>query len=156
MIRLVRAEESHVKDISKLWLEFMDFHQKYDPLCVPADDSEAGFEREMVRRLMESEKGLALVALDGDIPVGYSLAEIQEPPRGLKRDELGYIHHIAVTGDYRRKGIGEKLYLKILEWFRSRGINRIELDLTARNEVAVSFWKKHGFTDYTHRLCREI
>ena len=139
MIRVVRAEENHVKNISRLWLEFMDFHQRYDPLCVPTEDSESGFEKEMVRRLMASENGLALVALDNDIVVGYGLSKIQDPPRGLKRDNFGYIHHIAVTADYRRQGIGDEMLDEIFDWFGSRGFNRIELDLTAKNEVAYSF-----------------
>jgi ribosomal protein S18 acetylase RimI-like enzyme len=156
MVEVVRADESHIKDIGRLWLEFMEFHQKYDPLCIPADGAEAGFEKEMVRRLMEAGDGLVLVAQDGNNTIGYALVEIQEPPRGLKRDILGYIHHLAVTAEYRRKGIGERILSDILEWLHSRDINRVELDLTAENEIAVSFWKKQGYTEFTRKLYREI
>jgi len=156
MIEIIKAEEQHVSDISRLWLEFMRFHQDIDPIFTPRDGAVPGFEEEMVRRLMKSENGLVMVALDGERVVGYSLSEIHEPMKGFKLEEFGYVHHIAITADYRQKGIGENMFDEILKWFRSKGIDRVELEVTARNQVAYSFWKKHGFTDYAHTLYRQI
>ena len=156
MIEIIKAEERHVSDVGKLWLEFMRYHQDIDPIFTPRDGAEAGFKEEMVRRLMKSENGLVLVALDRSRVVGYSLSEIHEPMKGFKLDEFGYVHQMAITADYRHRGIGEKLFAEILKWFRSKNVDRVELELTAKNQVAYSFWKKHGFTDYAHTLYRQI
>jgi len=116
----------------------------------------SGFEEEQVRRLMKTEDGLVLVALDKGQVVGYSLSEINEPPKGSKRDKYGYISHMAVTASYRRRGIGEKMLDEIMKWFHSKNIDRVELGITAKNQVAYSFWEKHGFTAYLHTLYRQI
>jgi len=155
MIEIVRAEERHISDIDKLWLEFMRFHQDIDHIFTPLDGAVPGFEEEQVRRLMKSEDGLVLVALDSGRVVGYSLSEIRSS-RGLELETFGAIDHVAVTASYRRRGIGEEMLSEILKWFQSRNIDRVELEVLAKNQVGYSFWKKHGFTDYRHRLYRQI
>ena len=156
MIEIIRAKEGHVSDIGKLFLEFIRFHQDIDPVFTPRDDAVSGFEENLVRRLMKSEDGLVLVALDGVRVVGYSLSEIQEPPKGLQREKFGYVSHLAVTADYRRKGTGDIMLGEIMNWFHSRNVDRIELEITTQNQAARSFWKKHGFTDYMRKLYRQI
>ena len=155
MIEIVRAEERHISDIGKLWLEFMRFHQDIDPIFTPRDGAVIGFEEYQVRPLMKSEDGLVLIALDRGRVVGYSLSEMRSS-KGLKLEKFGSVHHVAVTASYRRGGIGEKMLGEIMKWFQSKNIDRVELEVLARNQVAYSFWKKHGFTDYRHRLYRQI
>lgn len=156
MIKIIKAEERHISDICKLWPELMHFHQDIDPIFTPRDGTVPDFEENQVRRLMKSENGLVLVAVDGGRSVGYSLSEIREPVKLLKRKEFGYVYDMAVTAGYRRRGIGEKMFIEILKWFRSRDIDRVELEVAAKNQVAYSFWKKRGFTDYRHTLYRQI
>jgi ribosomal protein S18 acetylase RimI-like enzyme len=48
------------------------------------------------------------------------------------------------------------MVVEILAWFRSKGVERVELTTTAQNAVASSFWQKQGFKIYMHRLYREI
>jgi ribosomal protein S18 acetylase RimI-like enzyme len=138
-----------------LWLEFIRFHQDIDPIFTPRDNAVSGFEEYHLRRILKSKDGLGLVALDRGRVVGYSLSEIKETG-GLKLEKIGYVHEVAVTVGYRRRGIGEKMFDEILKWFHSKNIDRVELEVTAKNQVAYSFWKKHGFTDYKHMLFRQI
>ena len=156
MVEIVRAEEKHVTDIGKLWWEFMLFHQKYDPWFTPRENSIPGFEENQVRRLMKSEDGLTLVAIDRGKVVGYSLSEIRGPSAAFGRDKWGYVHDMAVTGKYRRRGVGEKMLAEVINWFRSRQVNRIELQTASQNPIANSFWQKQGFKVYMHTLYREI
>jgi ribosomal protein S18 acetylase RimI-like enzyme len=156
MIEIVRASEHHISDIGKLWLEYMRFHQDIDPIFTPRDGAVLGFEEDQVRRLMKSEDGLVLVALNRGQVVGYSLSEIKGPMKGDKLEKFGYVHDAAVTASYRRRGIGEKMLGEIMKWFRSKNINRVELSVVAKNQVAYSFWRKHGFTDYIHTFYRHI
>lgn len=156
MIEIVRAKERHISDIGQLWLEFIRFHQDIDLIFTPHDGAVAGFEDDQVQRLMKSEDGLVLVALDRGQVVGYSLSEIKGPPKGLNREKYGYVYDMAVTASYRRNGIGEKMLGEIIKWFHSKNIDRVELDITTKNQVACSFWEKHGFTDYMRKLYRQI
>jgi len=156
MVEIVRAREHHTSDIGKLWLEFIRFHQDIDLIFTPLDGAVQGFEKEELRRLMKSEDGLVLVALDGERVIGYSLSEIKNPPKGLKRDEYGYVHHMAITTSCRHKGIGEQMLDEIIKWFHTKHVDRIELEVTTKNHNAYSFWEKHGFTDYIRTLYKQI
>jgi ribosomal protein S18 acetylase RimI-like enzyme len=156
LIKIIEAEEKHIPDITRLWKEFIQFHIDIEPIWIPNEGAEDGQREEQTKPLMASEKGLVLVALDEDEVVGYSISEIKDPPRGSTRPEYGYIHHVAVTENYRRTGVGEQMFNEILKWFKSKGMDRIELDITSKNYVSSSFWGKLGFEEYMRTLYREI
>jgi ribosomal protein S18 acetylase RimI-like enzyme len=139
-----------------MWLEFMRYSEDIDPIFALRDGAVTGFEKEYLRPAMQNKNGLVLVALDGKKTVAYSCSQVQEPPSVVTRKKWGLIEHLFVTASYRRRGIGEKMYAEILKWFHAKDIDRVELEVMARNQVAYSFWKKHGFTDYKHMLYRQI
>ena len=149
-MEIALATDSHVPEIVELWKEFMDFHKEIDSNFSRSEDGHLSFENHL-RDLMKSEDAHVLVALDKNSVVGYSLALIRNNPV-FERDTYGAIDIMAVTAEYRRKRIGEQMLTRIYEWFASRNIDRIELSVAARNRVGYSFWKKHGFKDYRHRL----
>ena len=156
MIEIVEAEEKHIAEIGQLWWEFILFHQDIDPIYTSLDGTIPGFIENHLRHFMESEDGLVLAAVDGKKVVGYSLSEIHRISPGLKRDKYGYIDDMAVTLNYRRKGIGEMMFTEIMKWFRSKDIRRLELGTLAKNVVANSFWRKQGFTVYRYTLYKNI
>lgn len=155
-IKIVKAEEKHVTAIGQLWWEFMVFHQNLDPIWTPRENALDGFENVYLQQMIKSDEKLALVALDGVKPVGFALSEIEPPSLGFKREKYGAIEQVAITESYRRKGVGEKLVSEIMKWFKSKNIQRVELETTAQNVLANSFWQKHGFTVYGHKLYKEI
>lgn len=156
MISIVKAEEKHIPEIDELWLEFMHFHQEIDKVFTVRDGAIPEFENDVVLRLMKSEEGLVLVALDEGRVIGFSLSEIRGPAKVYKLEKFGAIDTVAVTSSYRRRGVGEAILREILDWFHSRNIDRVELEVLARNPVSNSFWKKQGFMDYRYRLVRNI
>jgi GNAT superfamily N-acetyltransferase len=156
MIKIVKAEERHVPDICKLWLEFMRFSEDIDPIFEPRDGAMMVFEKEYLRPFMKLENSLILVSLDGEKVVGYSYSLISDLSKLEKRKQYGCVHDFFINADYRRRGIGEKMYAEILNWFHSRNINRIELQVIAKNEAACSFWRKHGYGDFEHTWYRQI
>ncbi len=155
-ITIERATEAQVPDISRLWLEFMHFHAEIEPIFRPREGVAEGFEQEQVRRLMQSEDGLVVVALDDGQTVGFAFCEIRGPSKVYMLDRYAALDTMAVTESYRRLGVGEKMLDEILSWCRSRGVIRVELEALAQNEVGLSFWKKHGFSVWRYRLYREL
>jgi ribosomal protein S18 acetylase RimI-like enzyme len=156
MIKIVKAEEKHVADIGRLWWEFILFHQDIDPIWTPLEGSIPGFIENHLRRFMKSEDGLVLVAGDKGKVIGYSLAEIRRISPGLKREKYGYIDEMAVTANYQRRGIGEKMLADIMRWFQSNDIKRVELGTTTQNVVGNSFWQKQGFMIYMNTLYKNV
>ena len=156
MIEIVKAEEKHVADIGRLWWEFILFHQDIDPIWTPLEGSIPGFIENHLRRFMKSEDGLVLVAGDKGNVIGYSLSEIQRISPGLKREKYGYIDEMAVTANYQRRGIGEKMLAEIMRWFQSNDIKRVELGTTTQNVVGNSFWQKQSFMIYMNTLYKNV
>ena len=143
-------------DIGRLWWEFILFHQDIDPIWTPLEGSIPGFIENHLRRFMKSEDGLVLVSGDKGKVVGYSLSEIHRISPGLKREKYGYIDEMAVTANYQRRGIGEKMLADIMRWFQSNDIKRVELGTTTQNVVGNSFWQKQGFMIYMNTLYKNV
>lgn len=150
-MEIITATEKHIPEIIELWKEFMDFHKDVDPRFPLSSDGPANQEKHILN-LLNKEDARVAVALDNGRVIGYSVIEIYNYPPIFTRQSYGFISDIAVTSDYRRKGIGEQMLTRIFEWFESMKMERIELNAAAGNQVSSSFWKKHGFKDYAHRL----
>ena len=153
-MEIVEANDAHIPGIVDVWKEFMDFHKDIAPSLARSKDGHLNF-ADHLRDLIGSGENYLLVALDKNRVVGYSLSQIRKNPPVYERQTLGLIFEMAVMSDYRRQGIGEKMLRRILDWFATHNIDRIELSVIARNQVGYSFWKKHGFKDYRHRLYLE-
>ncbi|MCJ7576823.1 MAG: GNAT family N-acetyltransferase [candidate division Zixibacteria bacterium] len=151
-MEIISATDSQVFEIVELWKEFWDYHQKMDPkFFVMSEDGPSKFE-EYLRDLIKSDDAQVLVVLDEGQIVAYSIAQILKRPPIAKHPEYGFISHLCVKSEYRRKGLGKQILDKILEWFKSRQIDRIELSVVAKNQIAYSFWKKQGFEIFLHRM----
>jgi ribosomal protein S18 acetylase RimI-like enzyme len=151
-MEIVLATESLVSQIVELWKEFWDYHQKMDPqFFVMSEDGPSKFE-EYLRGLIKPDDAQVLVALDQGQIVAYSIAQILKRPPIAKYPAYGFISDLCVKSEYRRKGLGKQILDKILEWFKSRQIDRIELTVLAKNQIGYSFWKKQGFEIFLHRM----
>lgn len=66
----------------------------------------------------------------------------------------GYIYHMAVHPDHRRRGIAAKLVREAMSALKSIGINKAALVVFDRNTSGNAFWERLGFTvrnDLTYR-----
>lgn len=58
----------------------------------------------------------------------------------------GFVYHTAVSPDFRRRGIGEKLVKQAIESLQKLGIAKVALVVFDKNQLANEFWEKQGFT----------
>lgn len=58
----------------------------------------------------------------------------------------GYIHHLAVAHEFRRKGIGRKLVEAGLERLKAIGIGKCHLFIYTNNSSGKLFWSKCGWS----------
>ncbi len=150
-MEIITATDKHIPEIVELWNEFMVHHQAIDPRFPMRKDAHLSFEKHL-REIIQAEKNLVLVALDSGNVVGFATSSIADYVPIWERETYGAIDTMAVKLDYRRQGIGEQMLGEIFNWFESHGIDRIELSVATRNETGYSFWRKHGFKDFIHRL----
>ena len=62
-----------------------------------------------------------------------------------------HVHTIATHPDWRRKGVGEKLLLAMLDQSRNLGALMATLEVRASNGAAIELYRKHGFEEVGRR-----
>ncbi len=94
-------------------------------------------ERDQIERYLLRNAGMSQVAVvDGKI-VGTVLAGHD--------GRRGFIHHMAVLPDYRRRHIGHRLAEKAIEMISRDGIDKTHIFCYQNNETGQNFWKDFGF-----------
>ena len=152
IVRGARMED--VEPIVVLWREMLDYHIPLDPRfeISPAASIVMG---QWIESALENERSAVFVAetAPGAL-VGYCHATIQEYPAIVPRVLCGYVSELAVRR--RRTGIGSRLLDTAHVWFRAKDITYAEVNVSVKNQVARSFWRKHGYTEFIERLRRDL
>lgn len=67
------------------------------------------------------------------------------------RKETSFIDldNMYVLGEYRSKGIGEKLVNEFKNWAKTRGVEVIRVDSVYENDRAIDFYTKKGFKKHS-------
>ncbi|MBS0264966.1 MAG: GNAT family N-acetyltransferase [Planctomycetes bacterium] len=63
----------------------------------------------------------------------------------VQSGQWGAIQNVGVAVEHRGKGLGKALVLKSLRGFQQAGVDRVYLEVTARNAVAVNLYRSLGF-----------
>lgn len=86
---------------------------------------------------LEKENSLFLVAVEDEKVIGYVGME-------LIVDE-GYIFNVAVSADYRRRGVGYALVRELVTYSMKNSLCFITLEVRESNSSAISLYSKFGF-----------
>ncbi len=92
---------------------------------------------EQIDLFLNRNPGLSLVAMEGSDIVGAVLVGHD--------GRRGFIHHLAVSSDYRRKGIGKELVEQCLMGLKQQGILKSHIFLFNDNLSGLEFWKSIGW-----------
>ncbi len=108
-----------------------------------ADEVEYSVEQELVRldQLFAAPGILLLAEHEGELIGEITLHAISK---------LRALRHVATLGisvraDWRGLGVGKLLMARGLEWTARAGITRVELQVYARNTVAIHLYERFGF-----------
>ena len=145
------ATSADLPEVAALWRELMDFHARRDvhfALAPDGQDNFIGFLEEQI----SSKTSCVLVALVDDEIVGYCQGNVAEYPPVFLVRSYGTIHDLAVTAAHQRSGVGQALVGEIVRWFRDKGMARIEVRVSVKNEISTRFWGKVGFVPYLEAL----
>lgn len=87
---------------------------------------------------LENPLSLWFVAMDGSRVCGYVGSQTV-----LGESDM---MNLAVSGDYRRRGIGEQLICRLIRELAERGSHILCLEVRASNEPAIKLYEKLGFS----------
>jgi ribosomal protein S18 acetylase RimI-like enzyme len=98
--------------------------------------------REPMKLFLDRNRGLSLVARDGDKLIGTILCSHD--------GRRGFLIHLAVGKSYRRQGVGTALVERCLAALAKEGIIKCNIFFVEENEVGIDFWAHHGFEMLPH------
>ena len=132
--------DSHMEGIKFRPISFSDYHQLFDfwnsidGLAMHNDYSEspAGF-----KMFLERNPNLSLVAKDQNKIIGAVLCSHD--------GRRGYLNHLAVSPEYRDKGIGKQLVLISLNSLGNQNIHKTMVPILKSNLEGQRFWIRIGF-----------
>lgn len=106
-------------------------------------ECEESFVKERLENLDESREVVFVAELDGKV-AGYVHAEVYTL---LYYESMANILGLAVSSDFRRRGVGKALMLQVEEWAGKREIKEIRLNSGGTRKEAHEFYRAIGFDD---------
>jgi GNAT superfamily N-acetyltransferase len=95
---------------------------------------------ERMRRAIDSEAALVVVASDGGAVVGFCTA--YDDMESVRFGRRVWVEDLAVAAGHRSLGIGKRLLDAAKDWARSRGATHLELDSADTREAAHRFYER--------------
>jgi ribosomal protein S18 acetylase RimI-like enzyme len=150
IIRELREED--LPEVKVIFGEFVRYHQQWDSIFEKIASAEEVWGDYVYKSHTQDENCRVLVAeFDGHI-VGYCLGRIAQKPPIYQAQVIGEVGNIAVKEEYKRQGIGGKLFTTIKEWFKEYGVDHIEIEAATANPQSVGFWKKVGGREFIKQM----
>lgn len=147
-ITIRQASRDELTRINELRRQVNDLHVSGRP-----DIFRPGFCSEMQEHIydrFDCESCAVIAAFFGETLCGFAtVIYMTKPasPYSLER-RIYQIEEFGVDRDFRRRGVASKLVSFMKQDAKSKGFDRIELDMWTFNESAYEFYKAVGFTTY--------
>ena len=58
------------------------------------------------------------------------------------------LENMFILDEFRSNGIGTKLYNEFLKWCKTKKVDKIRVNASAQNELAINFYKNNNFKEY--------
>lgn len=144
------ATNKDVDPMLRLVKDVVDYHCKIDGYYKPFSKYR-GLKSYLKQQLKDKDVKTFIAEENGKI-IGRMVATIVRAPSYVNLKRIGMIDDAFIRPDYRRKGIGNKLFKELTRYFLDNKLNYVELSVDARNNVGIDAWKKFGFRTYRLKL----
>jgi ribosomal protein S18 acetylase RimI-like enzyme len=89
--------------------------------------------------------------------IGFISGQVIEPFISVSSiKNIGYISAAYVKPGERGKGVGRRLEEQMVSFFKSKGIEHVEMHVMARNQKARACWKALGYTTFREQIRKKI
>jgi len=146
-MKIRQAASSDIRAIVNMQRKLIQYHALKSKYFEPVPDAEEKFER-YLRGLIGKKSAAVFIAQENGKFAGYLVAKVSEDPPVLKVRRKGAITDIFVERGYRKRGIGQKLTERALEWFRKQNLQFADISVYVKNISGKIFWKRMGFKDH--------
>lgn len=155
IVQVREAEEKDIPDILAIWADFMDLLHLTNPNYWKVKNGRAAFSAFLANTFAKDDVLVAVAEGGKKNLTGFTLAQIEILPEWFGSEQIGMIRYQAVPSDYQGKGVGHQMTDFVLDWFRSLGTSRIELNIL-NGLSATKYWSKLGFKKFMDRRFIEL
>jgi len=154
MVRYAKRED--LPRVNELRKQVNDLHVEGRP-----DIFKPGFDQEMqdlLYKIFESDNMNVIVAERGGVICGFACVQYvhkPESPYSFARHFYD-VDEFCVDKAYRRQGVATELIDFIRQEAKTKGFDRVELNMWEFNEGARAFYEAVGFTTYRRYMEMEI
>jgi len=148
------ATKEDVPQILPVWRELMDFHAERDEVYMIREGAEETFSKYLCENIEKDDSCIFVAQNNHDI-VGYCQCKVVESPPVLVIEKYGNVEGMAVLEKYRRSGVGRLLVKQAMQWFKAKGLERVEVRVSVVNEISIKFWRKVGFEAYLETMFKQ-
>jgi len=152
-IKIRDAVISDYESLCEVYVELDEQHRMNHPELFIKPEDYARAKDYILESINDSNKALFVADVDS-IVVAFAECYIQKSSNFpvIKKREWIQLDGIAVKGEYQNHNIGSLLLNKVVEWAKSKEINRIELKVYAFNSKAEDFYSRKGFKELSKAL----
>ena len=138
---IIRADQSHLHDVTELALKLWPSHG-YEDLF------------EELRKIMGRRDAAFFLAYEGQQPVGFAQCQLRRDyVEGTDSSPVGYLEGIYIEEDYRGKGLAGQLLRACEDWARAMGCTEFASDCELENTQSLHFHLKLGFEEANRVIC---
>ena len=153
-VRLATADDVEV--LATLNAEVQLLHFLAEPLEYKEPNHEAA--KVYFDGVFDGENLVVLIAeSDGVIASYLMVEEVRRPDNAIKHEvNFLYVHHVATSEKFRRRGVGPALVAHARQLARERELTDLRLDTGSFNEGAQEFFRSQGFDVIGLRMLRPV
>ena len=137
-----RANTNDIPRLLDLLSQVLEVHAKLRPDLFVSGTTK--YSEEDLELMLGDDNKPMFVALIDNYVVGYAMCEIKIPTKNMYPNKILHIDDLCVDEKYRRQGIGEALYHKVVEIAKENNCYEITLNAWPGNEAALKFYEKMG------------
>jgi ribosomal protein S18 acetylase RimI-like enzyme len=143
-IQIRPAKKTDYESVIKIMSQVQDMHVEWRPDIYKHNDNL--IPQNVFEKIVEN--GTFYVAESDNSVVGVLEIAYRhvESSSHVTRDFI-FVDTMAIDENYRRLGIGHKMFDFIKELKQEKNLDGIELQVNARNSAAYEMYKKYGFTE---------
>ena len=99
-----------------------------------------------MKKIFAKKNYSIMVVEKGKELIGYSIGIIYDFQNPKK---IGHIKEFFITKDYRGKGLSSRLMKEMINWFKSKGIKYISLEVFGKNKEVIKIYENFGFEPFS-------
>lgn len=154
-IEIKKPNPEDLNAILRLWNEQYNYHYDLDPQYYVLNP--LALSREYLNKLLANDEPHILIAVVNNSVIGFITFEIgNEEYLDTNIKTYGNVIELFVDKEYRRKGVGELLMENAEEYFKSKGIKWVKLQISSFNKDATHFYEELDYKNRQQLFFKEL